>query len=284
MVRVNLAQIKFICLADPILWEQNKTNNDSVFDNLKRLNRNSKSWFPYSQDRGRRIGIYKVDELNKKDVIMVRMVAEADVKEEFECAERILSQDNCLPNNIRIPNQIPKAKKAFLYLDLKEGLIYLFGRNSPDNESILSIIENLQKDTHLFLDEPVMFEWQQRFELQITEIARKEGYKAYKSEADLENVVVTATGDLDENEELKKIINLTGIGKWKTLAYRKSEKDKQSTFWISKSRRKQISLELDFLQIEELFDKILEMRTMIEKAIECDIRRYCFPQSKIIGF
>jgi hypothetical protein len=35
---------------------------------------------------------------------------------------------------------------------------------------------------------------------------------------------------------------------------------------------------LEGLSNEEMFEEILEMRRLVEKALGCDIRQYCFPE------
>jgi len=48
---------------------------------------------------------------------------------------------------------------------------------------------------------------------------------------------------------------------------------------MARNRRKQLSMPyLGDLSNEEMFQEILEMRKLIEKALGCDVRQYCFPE------
>ena len=84
---------------------------------------------------------------------------------------------------------------------------------------------------------------------------------------------------LDTDEDWEKIRNSIDLGRWKTIAFVKSREGKHFVFGMSKQRRKQLTMPyLGDLSNEELFEEILNMRHLIEKALGCDVRQYCFPE------
>jgi len=70
------------------------------------------------------------------------------------------------------------------------------------------------------------------------------------------------------------------LGEWKTLAYIKSTEKELTVFGLTRKRNKIISMpKIDpNISQEEILQKILKTRQLIEKALGCDIRQYCFPK------
>ena len=64
------------------------------------------------------------------------------------------------------------------------------------------------------------------------------------------------------------------------MAYVRSSKDGVFVFGLTRRRNKQISMPYvgADLTMDNLLDRILEMRRILERALECDIRQYCFPE------
>jgi hypothetical protein len=98
--------------------------------------------------------------------------------------------------------------------------------------------------------------------------------------ADLENVQITAEGDFADNNDWENIKNSIDLGKWDTIAYKKRRDGRYFIFGITKVRKKNITMpKMGDLPQKELYQNILDMRRLIEKALGCDIRQYCFPDN-----
>ena len=276
-----MPQLKIICLAHPATWSDIASDVDSVQKKILRLGSSSQSWLNLKANRGGRIGIYKVERLTRQGYLLLRFVSEADINEDYPSVEKILAEDNCLPEGVEIPIPVPKALRSLLFFDIKEGVCYAYSPGmAPEVESIFKVLELLEKDTGLPMKAARIFEWKEELITTVTEIARSRGFLPYKVMADLETVKVTAEGDLEHNENWKKIEGAIDLGSWRTIAYVRSDEQAMFIFGLTRRRSKQISMpEMDSgLSTDELLERILEMRELVEKALGCDVRQYCFPE------
>jgi hypothetical protein len=239
------------------------------------------SWLNLNTDRGTRIGIYKVEILSKPNHVLVKFVAEVAISEEHKSVEKLLAEDGCLPEGIKIPAPVPRANKLFLFFDLSEGICYAYSPGmAPEQESIFTLLERLQKDIGLPAKTAKIFEWKEELVTTVTEEARRRGFRPYEVMADLETVKVTAKGDLANNENWKKIEGAIDVGTWRTILYVRSTEQGVLVFGLTKKRSKQISMpeiKAD-LSPDELLERIMEVRALVEKALGCDVRQYCFPE------
>jgi len=246
------------------------------------LNESSSSWLDLNAKRGSRMGIYKVERLKHEDHILLRFISEAKINEEHPSVEKLLAEDGCLPEGMEIPTPVPRASKALLFLDLKEGVCYVYSsRTAPDLEAIFKLLELLEKDTGLPTRNAKIFEWKEEIVTNVTEVARSEGFLPYKVRGDLETVKILAEGDLENNEDWKRIEGTIDLSKWRTIAYMKRNKKGIFVFGLTRRYRKQISiphLEED-LSMDGLLERIIEMRKLVERALGCDVRQYCFSES-----
>jgi hypothetical protein len=97
---------------------------------------------------------------------------------------------------------------------------------------------------------------------------------------------VTAEGDLNKNEVWKRIEGAVELDRWQTIAYVRSSKTDVFIFGLTKRRSKNITMPQieENLSKEKLLERILQMRKIIEKALGCDIRQYCFPERLLSSF
>jgi len=263
------------------MWSDSVSDDDSIRKSMFNLSAKSKSWFDLNADRGGRIGVYKVEGLVRPDYLLLRFISEADKNEEHPSVEKLLAEDNCLPDGVDIPDPIPRALKSFLYFDLNKGICYAYALGmAPEVESIFEVLELLERDTGLSMKAARIFEWKEELITTVTEVARSQGYLPYKVKADLETVKVTAEGDLENNEEWKRIEGAIDLGIWKTIAYVRSHDNDMFVFGLTRRHGKQINIPKmeDDLSTDDLLERILEMKDLIEKALGCDIREYCFPE------
>ena len=276
-----MPQLKIICLAHPATWSSAVREPEVISRKILSLNQSSHSWLDLNAERGSRMGIYKVEKLEHRDHILLRFISEAKINEEHPSVEKLLAEDDCLPEGVEIPTPVPRASKALLFLDLREGICYVYSpRTAPDLESIFKLLELLEKDTGLPTRTAKIFEWREEIVTNVTEVARSEGFLPYKVRADLETVKVIAEGDLENNEDWKRIEGAIDLGKWRTIAYVRRGEKGMFIFGLTRRRSKQISmpyLEED-LSMDELLERIIEMRRLVEKALGCDVRQYCFPE------
>lgn len=274
-----MPQLKIICLAHPVTWSDYVNNIEPVEQRILALNPNNKSWFDHNTERGGRSGIYKIEKLEKLNNILLQFIAESDINEDYSSVEKLLADDNCLPEDIEIPIPIPRALKMYLFFDISEGIFYAYTPGlAPKNKLLFNILERLQKDTQLHMTTAKVFEWKEELVTTVTEIARKDGYNPYKVQADLENVKIAAEGDLENNEEWKKIEGAIDLGKWRTIAYVKPNNQGMFVFGLTRRRNKQISMPLIdvHLSMDKLHERILNIRSLVEGALGCDVRQYCF--------
>jgi len=127
-----------------------------------------------------------------------------------------------------------------------------------------------------------VFEWEEEIVATITDIAYEEGYEPFEVKADLETVEIIARGDLASNEKWRMIKESIDLGDWETVAYVRFRDDRPFIFGMTRKFNKQIKMpKFGELSNEELFEEIMGMRRMIEKALECDVRQYCFPEKSL---
>ncbi|MCD6535742.1 MAG: hypothetical protein J7K49_01750 [Thaumarchaeota archaeon] len=276
-----MPQLKIICLAHPATWSSAVREPEVIFRKILSLNQSSHSWLDLNAERGSRMGIYKVEKLEHGDHVLLRFISEAKVNEDHPSVEKLLAEDDCLPEGVEIPTPVPRASKALLFLDLREGVCYVYSPGmAPELRSIFKLLELLEKDTGLPTRTAKIFEWGEEIVTNVTEVARSEGFLPYKVRADLETVKLTAEGDLENNEDWKRIERTIDLGKWRTIAYVGKGEKGIFVFGLTKRRNKQISiphLEEDLLA-NELFERIIKIRKLVEKALGCDVRQYCFPE------
>jgi hypothetical protein len=248
--------------------------------NLKDRKPNLNSWLDLEKDTGDRRGIFKIEPFGESH-FHVKVAYEREIKEDYSSIEKILEEEDCLPEKTTVPSPVPTASKASLFLDIKEGICYIYTDTmAPPIETIADIIISLGDDCGMPCKALKVFEWKEELVTTITDIAIKEGFQPYKVKADLENVKVFAEGDFSDNDDWEKMKNSIDLGKWSTVAYVKERAGRHFVFGMTKSRKKMISMpELGDLPKEELFNSILEMRRLIEKALGCDVRQYCFPEN-----
>jgi len=282
-----MPQLKIICLAHPATWSNAVQSSSSIEQKMLALKPSSRSWVNLNAERGNRQGIYKIEMLEKQNCIFARFISESEINEDHPCLEKLLADDNCLPENVKIPTQVPSALKALLFFDINEGVCYVYAPGiAPKIESVFETLESLEKDTGMPCKTAKVFEWEESIVTTVTEVARKEGFAPYKVWADLETVNITAEGDLDHNEKWKKMESAVELNTWRTVAYVKSSKSGMFVFGLTKRFKKGLSMPgIDpSLPVEELFNRILEMRHLMEKALGCDVRQYCFPQHVLSQF
>jgi len=276
-----MPQLKMICLAHPATWSDISQDFDHLQQKMVNLQPQCISWLNLNTDRGTRIGIYKVEILSKQNHVLVRFAAETAINEEHKSVEKLLAEDGCLPEGIKIPTPVPRANKLLIFFDLGEGICYAYSPGmAPEQESIFTLLERLQKDTGLPVKTAKIFEWKEELVTTVTEEARRRGFRPYEVMADLETVKVTAKGDLENNENWKKIEGAIDLGTWRTILYVRMAEQGALVFGLTKKRSKQISMpeiEAD-LPPNELLERILEVRALIEKALGCEVRQYCFPE------
>ena len=275
----RLPQLKIICLAHPATWIDAIGSVVSAQKKMLILDSNCQSWLNLDSDRGGRSGIYKVEQLAKSNHVLLRFISEGPIKEMHPSIEHLLAEDNCLPDNIEIPLPIPRSKKMFMFINLAEGIFYSYAPGmAPPLESILDILPRLEKDTHLPMTTAKIFAWKEKFVTTVTEVARRDGFLPYKVQAKLETATVTAVGDLENNEEWKKIEGAIDFDKWRAIAYVSSNEQGMFIFGLTKRRTKQISIPYMTakLSMDDLLERILQVRSLLEEAIGCDVRQYCF--------
>ncbi len=277
-----MPQLKIIVLAHPAVWEDSVKDikkAEMIVTDLMKRGTKSKSLLNINDDLGKRKGIYKIEQL-KDSKFIANIVHEREIKKDYQSIEEILVEDDCLPEDYQVPIPVPTASKATLFFDLKEGLCYIYTDSIPPPiDTIASILIDFGSDCGLPNSELRHFEWKEELVTTITRIAIAEGFDPYKVRADLETVKVTAEGDFSSNEDWERIRNSIDMGKWKTIAFVKSREDRHFVFGMSRQRRKQLTMPyLGDLNNEELLVEILNMRHLIEKALGCDVRQYCFPE------
>lgn len=277
-----MPQLKIIVLAHPAVWTDAVKDIDNIKKKIIELregNNKSKSWLDIDAQIGTRRGIYKMEFLEGLRFI-AKIVYEREIKEDYLSVEEILKEDDCLPNGREIPTPVPTASTATLFLDIEEGVCYVYTDTiAPPLETVASILFDFGTDCGLPCRDLRHFEWKEDLVTTITRIAVDEGFDPYKVRADLETVKVTAEGDFSDNEDWERVRNSIDIGKWTTIALVKSKNGRPVIFGMSKNRKKQLSMPyLGDLSNEEMFAEIIEMRKLVEKALGCDIRQYCFPE------
>jgi len=279
-----LPQLKIFVLEHPALWIDAIGNPVSLKQEFLSLNEKSRSWIKINERRGERQGIYRVMEMSKPNCLLAFFVSESSINEEHPSIEKILSDEGCLPENVKIPSPVPRASKTRIFFDFSEGVCYAFSEGVSSTDSVFRLLESLNEDIKLPYKRAKMFEWKNTLVTRITEIAPSEGFTPYKVVGDLETVRVVAIGDLSNNEVWKRIEGVIDPDAWRTLAYAKSGDNGPIVFGFTKTRRKVLSIpEMDpGISEEELFNRLLEMRRLIEKALGCDIRQYCFPQQVLL--
>jgi len=281
-----MPQLKIICLSHPKVWSQ-MTQKSNSFQKMLVLNQESNSWLKLNDERGTRQGIYKVETIGKENHVLAHYVSETSVKEDYPSLEKLLCEDGCLPKNVKVPSAVPRATKALLFFDLSEGICYMYSPGmAPPENSIFQILAQLQTDLGLRLEDARVFEWEEKLITKVTEFARREGFNPYRVEADLETVKVTAEGDLDKNEQWKKIEGAVELERWKTIAYVKSSNNGMFIFGLTRLRSRMIKMPYieEDISMENLLTRILQMRRIVEKSLGCDVRAYCFPEQILSTF
>jgi len=276
-----MPQLKIIVLAHPAVWTDAVKDIESVekrIADFQESDGKSKSWLNIDDQIGTRKGIYKTEFLDGSR-FMAKIVYEREIKDDYLSVEEILKKDDCLPDNKEIPTPVPTASTATLFFDLKEGICYVYNDTiAPPLETIASILFDFGLDCGLPCRDLRHFEWKEDLVTTITRIAVDEGFDPYRVRADLETVKVTAEGDFSDNEDWESIKNSIDIGKWNTIAFVKFKDGRPLIFGMSRNRKKQLSMPyIGDLSCEEMFAEIIEMRKLLEKALGCDIRQYCFP-------
>lgn len=264
------------------MWTDSVKDIESVkakIVDLQERGNNSKSWLNIDGQIGTRKGIYKLEFLEGPR-FMAKIIYERDIKDDYQSVEELLKKDDCLPDNKEIPTPTPTASMATLFFDIKEGICYVYtDAMTPPLDTIAIILFDFGSDCGLPCRDLRHFAWKEDLVTTITRIAVDEGFDPYKVRADLETVKVTAEGDFSNNEDWTRIRNSIDIGKWNTIAFVKSKDGRPMVFGMSKNRKKQLSMPyLGDLSSKEMFAEILEMRKIVEKALGCDIRQYCFPE------
>ena len=263
------------------------TRKTNVMQKMLALNQKSNSWLKLTATRGTRQGIYKVEKIGKDNYVLARFISESPANEEHPSVERLLQEDGCLPEDVEIPVPVPRAMKALLFFDLNEGICYMYspGR-APPLDAIIQILTKLQTDLGLRLEDARVFEWEEKLVTKVTKFARREGFTPYKVKADLETVKVVAQGDLNNNEQWKRIQGAVELERWKTIAYVKSGDSNIFIFGLTRLRSKIITMPYveEDLSMENLLERILQMRRIIENSLGCDIRQYCFPEQVLSTF
>jgi len=277
-----MPQLKIIVMAHPAVWVDSVKDIPKVVEKVERLKTNqneARSWLKIDNDPGTRNGIYKLESIEGPR-FMAKIVCERDVKEDYQSVEEILSEEDCLPSDYRVPTPIPTASKATLFLDIEEGICYIYTDSiAPPLDQLANIIMDIGADCGFPCKDLRNFEWQENLVTTITRIAVDEGFDPYKVRADLEDLKVTAEGDFSDNDDWENIKNSIDLGKWDTIAFVKSKNGRPLVFGMSKKRKKQLSIPyLGDLSYDEMFQEILEMRTLIEKALGKNIRQECFPE------
>ena len=282
-----MPQLKVVCLAHPAEWSDKLSGIGDIKQKFLSLDQSSKSWVDLKGEIGTRMGVYKVEDLDKENCILVRIINERNVREDYSSVEEILSQEDCLPDGYEIPRAVPTASNAFLFFDLNEGVCYVYTDTTPPPQDVLAeLLSLIGEDTVLSLNNFKIFEWEEQLITTVTDVALKEGFQSYKVLADLDTVKVSAVGDLIHNEKWDKVRDSLDSGEWKTIAYVKSRREGMFVFGMTKTRNKVITMpqtDTSF-PIEELFERIKEMRRIVEKALGVDIRQYCFPDATLSRF
>ena len=281
-----MPQIKIIILAHPVVWNTKIKDFRTLEKSFLSLNESSKSWVDIKGEYGERKGIYKIEKLNETTIMHAQFVSDGPVKDDYPCMEKILEQEGCLPEDVDIPIQVPRPLQSQLYFDLEQGICYMYSQGyAPRRESIVETLFSLQHDLGIPSENLRFFEWEETIVTTVTDVARRKGYVPYEVRANLENVLVTAIGDLENNDDWTKMRDTIDLDKWTTVAYVNSEGDEMFIFGLIRRNRKRISLPyIKEMSAKELYSKILEMREIIEQSLGEDIRRYCFPEQLLDEF
>ncbi len=231
--------------------------------------------------------MYKVKSLNKENCVLAFFASEGEATEEYSSLEKLLQEDGCLPEGIDPPKKVPSARKCMLFFDLNEGVCYAYSPGmAPPVQSLFSTLSGLQQELKLPKGEFRMFEWQDPIVTRVTEYVRGKGYVPYRVKGDLGSVEVTAVGELDNNEDWERIRNAVELEKWATLAYAQTRDEGVFIFSITRLRPKSIGiLQLEAeLSYDQLFDRLIEMRRIVEYSLGTDVRGYYFPEKVLHQF
>lgn len=274
-----MPRLRILCMAHPAVWASVCKKPKDLCKKVTSLTDSSRSWLKLSEKEGQRLGIYKVEKIDDFNCLAY-FADESEPNPDYQSVEMILKSDGCLPDGVSVPKPVPKASKALIFLDLKNGLCYVYTPGIPSSEdSVTELLNRLSKDTGIPCNDPKAFVWKEDFPSEMHHAARKEGFVPYRVEADLETVKITAIGDLDENEQWKKIEGSLDSERWNTIAYVKSRADGKFIFGLTRRMKKFVSIpETGEKTPNETFKEILRIKELFEKALGMDIRQYLFPE------
>lgn len=268
-----------ICLAHPATWASS-VKPDEIRKKILSIKSDASCWVDLNEQTGKRAGIYKVGSLTKKGYAYALMVDESEVNEEHKSLEKILQEDGCLAENVEVPQPVPRASKAVLIFDFNGGLCYVYTPGTPTpEESVLETMNKVGHDIVIPCRGAKVFEWNEKFAADMTDVARSRGFSPYRVRADLDTVKVTAEGDLMNNPDWKKLEESLESEKWNALAYVQSREEGMFVFGLTKKRRRTISLPVgEEADPERLLKTAIEIREMLERGLGQNIRQYLFPE------
>jgi hypothetical protein len=266
-------------MSHPALWASVCKRPEELRDKILSLDQSSRCWVKLSEKKGQRFGVYKVSKLDEHTCVAY-FVDESEPNEDYQSIEAVLKSDGCLPDGTEVPAPVPKASKAVIFFDLKNGLCYVYTPGIASSEdSVILMLERLNRDTGMPCD-PKTFEWKDDFPTEMYHVAKGSGFVPYRVEADLATVKIKAEGNLSENERWKKIEGSLESEVWNTIAYVQSGNSSKFIFGIARRMKKFVSIpETEEKSEEEVYQDVMTVKSLFEKAIGTDIRQYLFPQA-----
>jgi hypothetical protein len=235
---------------------------------------------------GQRFGLYAIEKLQKPDHVLMKVVSESDSEEDYPSLERLLQEEGVIPKDAHIPRPTPKAHGTLLFTNIAEGVCYAYSPGVITSEEILGMIfRQIETDTGLPTRDLKVFQWKEEHAAALTAQARDRGFAPYKSTADLDDVHVTAEGNLASQNSKWMAVDQALLGDWNVLAFQQNRADGIFIFGMARRFKKSFSLPLTAkTPADEILENMLTLRSMIENSLGCDLRAYCYPQTTLHGF
>ena len=282
----DLARFSILCLAHPAVWSNAAKKTPLIWDRILSLNERSNCWLELKDPPGQRFGLYAIEKLKKPDHVLLKVVSEVDIEEDYPSLERLLQEEGVISSDAHIPRPTPKAHGTSLFTNIAEGVCYAYSPGVTTSEETLGMIfKKIETDTGLPMRDPKVFQWKEEHAVTLTALARDRGFVPYKSTADLDDVHVTAEGNLASQNSKWLAVDQALLGDWNVLAFQQSRADGIFVFGMARRFKKSFSLPLTGkISADEILENMLTLRTMIENSLGCDLRAYCFPQTTLHGF
>ena len=276
-----MSRLRIISLAHRATWSD--VICQDAIENMCSLKEGSSCWLNLKENPGSRSGIYKINKLKRENYIAAHFIVDNQISDDYKCLEKILHEDGCLPEGIRVPIAVPRATKIILIFDLKKGLCYSFYPGALLNFEIIQMcFSDIEKETGIPLKAARPFYYNRDILEKIRIAAESLGYKPYLSKADLDTVKITEEGDLDSNYDWKAYEeSLNDNEKWKIVGYIRPTKDSNHLFRLyNRKKSSDVALpDTEELGYDDVLGRILNIQSIFEKAIGKEICEWCFPES-----